>query len=322
MRFLLCLLLTSCFLLSCDDGDVIATDTSFQFNSKDLALCNTGIPTNSSSGDAVFFNINSDTNEAISVQLSNRFYNDTIATVENGEVKNIDMNSTQVVYRKFENDVNSNYFCSGIPNTELNIISELKADRGTITIITREDIDPNGDDDNDGVKNIDEGYLADGTTEQDTDQDGFLDFRDIDDDNDNILTKDELGVSETNNTPRDSDGDSTPDYLDNDDDDDGVLTRNEITENIKSPLSATNPDKVPLYLDPNSKDNSFTADFFLENTFSTVMKTSVSANNLGLTDGVSSVIREVLPLGSFTKTRNTTQKVKFEEEAPTEETAL
>lgn len=100
----------------------------------------------------------------------------------------------------------------------------------------------------------------------DTDYDGKPNYLDTDDDDDGILTIDEIG---------DDDGDSVPDYLepnnlntdsdgrfnvmDNDDDGDQVLTRDEVGDDPYRPIDA-DQDNIPDYLDPDDSNIANTED--------------------------------------------------------------
>ncbi|MFT3927545.1 MAG: hypothetical protein QM778_33745 [Myxococcales bacterium] len=83
----------------------------------------------------------------------------------------------------------------------------------------------------------------------DQDNDNQLNAVDRDDDNDGILTKDELGPNGYTN-PRNTDGTGLPDYLDDDDDDDGESTAVELSTN---PEPDFNGNGIPDYLDPEAK---------------------------------------------------------------------
>ena len=97
---------------------------------------------------------------------------------------------------------------------------------------------PANDADADGVPDEDEDVNGDGNLDNDdTDQDGIPDYRDVDDDGDRILTRDELSYGDT-------DEDGLPNYRDSDDDNDGVLTI------IEGP-GDSNADGIPDYLDKN-----------------------------------------------------------------------
>ncbi len=79
-------------------------------------------------------------------------------------------------------------------------------------------IDPNGDDDEDGIPNGVEG-------EEDTDNDGVPNYLDNDSDGDTIPDSEEAGDDPKN--PKNSDKDTTPDFLDRDSDNDGLPDKKE-----------------------------------------------------------------------------------------------
>lgn len=83
------------------------------------------------------------------------------------------------------------------------------------------------DSDGDGVDDSTE--VGDILNPTDTDMDTIIDALDTDDDNDGILTIDELPNGDTDN-------DTIPDYLDPDDDDDGVLTASDNCPLVDNPL--------------------------------------------------------------------------------------
>lgn len=104
------------------------------------------------------------------------------------------------------------------------------------------------DDDNDSVLTKNEVYNGGSPISNDTDGDSTPDYLDTDDDNDGILTKDEnynKGTPEDDNT----DGDTKPDYLDVDDDGDGILTKYENYNNGTPADDDTDKDGKPDYLD-------------------------------------------------------------------------
>jgi len=134
-----------------------------------------------------------------------------------------------------------------------------------------------GDEDNDGIlDDYENGTLNDGYTDVnealDTGADGTVDtdalqdvnFRDVDDDNDGILTITEDYDGDTTDDPenQDSDGDNIPDYLDTDDDGDGLPTSTEGADpdgdgnpTTGTPSVDSNGDTVPDYLDGDDNDN-------------------------------------------------------------------
>jgi chitodextrinase len=106
-------------------------------------------------------------------------------------------------------------------------------------------VDPNGDADGDGVKNIDEDVDSNGDpNNDDTDSDGIPNYHDSDDDGDNILTI--VEVTDGNQFGQDVDNDGLPNYLDTDSDDDGLLDQDEGTGDHDG-------DGIPNYLDPDDR---------------------------------------------------------------------
>ena len=89
------------------------------------------------------------------------------------------------------------------------------------------------DHDEDGIPSDVEGY------DTDTDGDGILDYLDVDDDNDSILTINEHGNDGFNAYTVDCDGDGVPDHLDPDDDGDGVLTIIEVNGDVNAPTDGS-----------------------------------------------------------------------------------
>jgi gliding motility-associated-like protein len=85
---------------------------------------------------------------------------------------------------------------------------------------------------------------------QNTDAEDEPDFRDLDDDNDGVLTVDEDIDGDGDPTNDDTDGDSAPNYLDTDDDGDGVKTEDEDINGDGNPKNDdTDGDGIPDYLD-------------------------------------------------------------------------
>lgn len=106
------------------------------------------------------------------------------------------------------------------------------------------------DDDADGLANVYEDFNVNGDfNDDDTDADGIADYLDTDDDNDGVLTIDELMFDASGN-PIDTDGDGLDNYFDADDDGDGVLTINEDVNGDGDPTNDdVDGDGIPNYLD-------------------------------------------------------------------------
>jgi len=107
-------------------------------------------------------------------------------------------------------------------------------------------IDPNGDADGDGIKNIAEDVDSDGNpNNDDTDSDGISNYHDTDDDGDTIGTL--VEVTDGNQFGQDIDNDGQPNYLDTNSDGDKKTDRCEGTGDIDG-------DGIPNYLDSNDED--------------------------------------------------------------------
>ncbi|MGL6340205.1 MAG: fibro-slime domain-containing protein [Waterburya sp.] len=138
---------------------------------------------------------------------------------------------------------------------------------------------PDGDEDNDGITNLLEGY----DDETDTDGDGTPDYKDKDSDKNGVLDEFEVGddpasptdsdsdnianfmdedddgngrldvieIGSNPQSPTNTDGKDLPNYQDLDDDNDKIIDRNELGSNPQSPID-TNQDKTPDYHDTDS----------------------------------------------------------------------
>ncbi len=267
-------------LASCDDGDIIVT--SFEFDDVDLQLCE-GATTN----EFVFFKINTSINESISYNFIDATYSETTET-ENPIIIDLEDTDNGLIYRKFNNTITSDYYCSNIPDSNIIVTEELLSVSGQATIINQivsEDdndglesteespngIDPEADPDGDGVPNYLDDAMDDsaiGNTDQtaddlgiedgyNTDDDQIPNFKDQDDDNDNVLTSVELINSDPNDESfLDTDMDGTPNYLDADDDNDNIDTLDEDVDGNGNPRDDdTDRDGTPNYLDPDDDND-------------------------------------------------------------------
>ncbi|WP_062055158.1 hypothetical protein [Aquimarina longa] len=256
---------------SCDDGDIIIT--GFEFDETDLQLCK-----GSKENEFVFFKINQTINESISYNFIHENFSDTIAT-STAIIIELNDNNSNLLYRKFNTKVTNNYFCGNVPSNEIRIIEELIAIKGISEISTK----IIAEDDNDGIPAEQEDLNNNGNLDDDdTDKDGIPNYKDQDDDNDNILTSVELpNEIPGDDSPRDTDGDKIPDYLDDDDDNDKILTRNEDANKNGNPRDDTDPVSGKLfYLDSQSTNKSVDVDINPNNTVQTTFRTTVSINNL------------------------------------------
>lgn len=272
----------SCIIIlqSCDDGDIIVT--SFDFEDTNLQVCG-------ESGAYVFFKINTDAQESISVQLP-------IAVedfiVEDMMSFQINSSTNTVDYRRFNDAITSAYFCNNIPPTTPETISEYSSTSGEALVTTNLELD-----DNDTIPTEDE---FDG----DTDDDGVPDYYDFDDDGDNVPTAIEVGLDPEN--PIDTDGDGKPDYLDPDDDNDGVLTRNEDANADLDPTNdVTDPSVGPDYLNGAVMVNT-TVSEYREHAYSLASTLSLFISDLVLTGEGEQITQESLDLGEISDIVTTT----------------
>lgn len=258
------------FFSSCDDGDLIVTD--FDFENEQLQWCGT-------LNSQVVFNINNDqVNEAIAFRFGLQTSELQFFALEEGVIE-VPLNTTnQVIYRVFDAEVRANYFCNEIPPVSPDVTEEFRSTTGGVVLIATT-LRTAEDHDGDGVPSTAEGIAE----ELDTDGDGIPNYLDVDDDGDNVLTKDEIKVQAENsaNGFPDTDNDGIPNYLDADDDNDGTITRYEDWNMNNSPLDDQNEEGLPYYLNSEIVD-SFTVNTFRENAISRSFRYTFTARNLTL----------------------------------------
>ncbi|MFV8226876.1 hypothetical protein [Christiangramia aquimixticola] len=250
-------LLTGIFLLSlftsCDDGEIIVT--SFDFEDSTFKFCE------GSNGNVIYAVNDDDVSESISLEFSNNQWvtdeDGTLLPPSQEEISFPLTGNNRVIYRIYSSSLNGDqYFCQVVPPSSPQVIEEWVSGTGATVIVKTGFIDEtaNADPDRDGLKNINEGWNAQGTDLWDTDEDGIPDYLDKDDDGDNVPTSIEItnNVNDpvTSDGYRDTDEDGIPNYLDNDDDNDNVLTRLEVEEGSElNPESfSSTGDGIPNYL--------------------------------------------------------------------------
>lgn len=269
MKKFLPFVLAAVLMTSCDDGDLIVTE--FAFENQQLQHCGTGDV-------QVLYNVNNDQiNESIALIFNmdeEEFINlETPVEIDLGE-------SARIVYRTFDAEVDD-YYCSEIPPATPVVVTEYRSTSGGTVTITPQlrNVD---DHDGDGVPTSLEKGDAE-TDFPDTDGDEIPDYLDIDDDNDNVRTSEEINDEEDNSLDRyfDTDADGTPDYLDEDDDGDETITRYEDLDENGNPGNDKNDEGIPNYLNPDIVDP-FPVDTFLKNTISESYRLEVAVSNLTL----------------------------------------
>ncbi|MBU3822360.1 hypothetical protein KO566_09830 [Flavobacteriaceae bacterium XHP0103] len=213
--FFIATLASLLFSWSCNDGDIITVEIDFDDTFKACGET-----------DLVFYKTKEEPAESLSF-LMTKFK---ISDILNFEGDENSITKTGVFnYRTYNNSsLPNDLFCSDIPPSEVIINQDYESNSTAIINVSL------GKDDNDGIPAALEDINGNGNLDDDdTDNDGIPNYLDIDDDGDNVLTKDEKPDPDGDgflSDAQDTDDDGTPDYLDNDDDGDGVLTRDEETD--------------------------------------------------------------------------------------------
>ncbi len=267
---------------SCDDGDILMT--GFDFDKAKLELC-----TNMKNKEFIFFKINETILETVSLKFTSDLYSDTKVT-NTPILIDISKEENSFIYRRVNSKITNEYYCNNIPASNITVAEELIAIKGIAEINT----EISNEDDNDGVPAEDEDINKNGNLDDDdTDKDGIPNYKDQDDDNDNILTSLELPNSiPGNNEPRDTDNDKIPDYLDPDDDNDGILTVKEDINNNQNPRDDDDDGNgIPNYLQNNSKQINDKAKATLKNIVNTTFRTRININDI-IFDNKNEVFKE------------------------------
>lgn len=119
--------------VSCDDGEVIFT--SFDFDEIDLRYCG-------DVGDFVFFKINNENRETLSLQLRTQ---DSIFWIADTTSYTLGGSSNHLVhYRKYNGEVQNSYFCNSIPPVNPEVTQEYISTAGRATAITKIETDSTG----------------------------------------------------------------------------------------------------------------------------------------------------------------------------------
>ena len=105
-------------LLSCNDGDFDVP--SFEF-SEDVNSC----------GETLLYRLSPDKTEVILLTLTSAQLGTTV-----GEKSYAVSSTLNVIYRIFDDAIDTNYFCQEIPPAAPLVLKELEADKGTIIINT------------------------------------------------------------------------------------------------------------------------------------------------------------------------------------------
>lgn len=288
-------------LISCNDGDLIINN--FDFEDSTLKSCE------KTGRSKVLFKINNDNVfETISLKITNNSFSELAGVLSTStEAIRVSLpasNSTtdaKLVYRTYDGEVPTTYFCQDIPPSSPKVIEEFLSVGGTVVIVTAQNFEGVTDRDGDGVPDIEE---FDG----DTDEDGIPNILDVDDDGDNVLTSTEIlnpnNESVNADGLRDTDEDDVPNYLDDDDDGDTILTKFEVTMEFQFPTDSQNTNEAGLafYLDRFTA-NSFTeVTAFLDNEVNIKYRSIITIEDLKLQNQNGSgeeISFEVYEVGEF-----------------------
>lgn len=275
--FFIIIILSLLVSYSCNDGDVITV----QFDFDDTFVYCPGV------NNLVFYKTKKDPSESLSLLIKSF----TLEQILNFKGTDTTLTKTGTFnYRTYSNaSLPSGLFCNDIPSSEIKIINDYQSASDVTAIITATFTE----DDNDGVPAELEEIV-------DTDGDGIPNYKDADDDGDNILTKDENpdpngdGILDD---AQDTDGDGTPDYLDDDDDGDGVLTRDEenISQDQNPANDVTNSDVGADYLNPEVHNPAVPATKYRKHTYSQTYVVTLVINNISLPN----ISQDVLDFGTL-----------------------
>ncbi|WP_406683970.1 hypothetical protein N1F78_14950 [Seonamhaeicola sp. MEBiC1930] len=273
MRKLFFVLISICLLslYSCDDGDIITFNLDF---GDEFYACE-GV------SDLVIYKTKDDPSESISVLISSFSIEDMLA-VESNDTLKIEDKSASFNYRTYNDASISNLFCNEIPaNLDINVDETSDCEVDIFTVLT--------EDDNDGIPSELEDINENGDlTDDDTDGDGIPNYKDADDDGDNVLTKNELPDPNGDGDiidAQDTDGDLTPDYLDEDDDGDGVKTRDEenASQDNNPANDITNEEVGADYLNDVVK-NTVPATAYRNHTYTQEYLIAINIKNIDITE--------------------------------------
>ncbi len=281
MKYLLFFLCLSTLLYSCDDGDVIDVELDFQ---RDLERCG-----DDESDTYILYETKTDPSESVSLLFPVAGNRDIFNPASNNSQKVLTINGSSIRfnYRSYDGDPDA-LLCQVLPDPGVSIISDYEAAAGAVATFTT----TFEDDDNDGIPSDLEGrglQAEDGSYPDaiDTDSDGLPDYKDADDDNDNVLTVNEEVEIDENGVliALDTDEDGIPNYLDNNDDGDSVLTKDE-DENgnlsLNDDFDENSPNlNTPRYLDPLATE-SFPQDEFRFTQFTRSLNIFVVINNASI----------------------------------------
>ena len=263
-------------LVACDDGDILTVELDFD---QELERCDNDVAS------YLLYDTRTDPNESLTLLIPKSTETELFFTTATTNVLDINGSTVRFNYRTY-NTSPDGLLCDILTSQDLVIREDYEADQGmvyiTSTIV---------DDDNDDIPSVDEYGPGGIANPQDSDGDGIPDYLDEDDDNDNVLTRNELdnqnldGDDNPLTNPLDTDGDGTPNYLDDDDDGDEVLTRLEDSNGNMNPLDdfVINTEGITiarfLY---DAEATPFADSGFIDNSYTRVVTTSFRVEDIDL----------------------------------------
>lgn len=282
-RFFFICILSFFIVTSCNDGNII--DVTFDFDTT-FKACD-GV------NDIVFYKTKNDPSESLSVLIKSLKLEDILAF--KGKDTTITKSGSIFNYRTYSNaSLPTDLFCNEIPPSDIKITND--SESSVDVIITASFTE----DDSDNIPALLEDIDGNGDlTNDDSDGDTIPNYKDADDDGDNVLTKDENPDPNKDSIlddAQDTDGDGSPDYLDPDDDGDGVLTRDEENSSQdKNPGNdVTNSDVGADYLNPDVA-TLVQATAYRSQTISQTYVVSLIINNITLPN----ISQDVLDFGTL-----------------------
>lgn len=275
--FFFCLL----FLVACDDGDIITVDLDFD---KILKRCD------NFENSYLIYDTKDSPSESLSLIIEKNPTNELLFTEAITSELPINASTTRFIYRTYNRAIvssgSSEELCSAVPPSDLVIQNDYEASSGIIEITSTF-----VDDDEDGIPSVDEGrgeLDEDGeySNAQDSDGDEIPDYLDQDDDNDNVLTINEIDTSDSGEIIfLDTDNDNHYNHLDKDDDGDGIDTILEDEDGINGPINDividTEGNSIARYLYDGATDT-YTNPGFIYNIYKRIVTTSFTIKNFDL----------------------------------------
>lgn len=128
MKKILYTLALATLLYSCDDGDLVIENLSF--DNTTISKCG-----NNTTPTGLLFKVNG--SELLLINIPANYFDATLSTIDAPKVHTLTAN--QLIYRKYSGSVNANIICSDVPPATPTVSNEwLAAAGGTIEIVTSE----------------------------------------------------------------------------------------------------------------------------------------------------------------------------------------